>query len=156
VAQAALLAAWQHRQQYRGEGPFEHWMLRIAHTTAVRAAKARQRQSETSVGLESDNSAKGDDLDELLRRDAFDHALTLLCDLPYRQMSMILWRYIGGYSIEEVAVGLRCSPGTVKAACHTGLKTLRTRMESDPRMVAGNHVRDFNECLGFPANSVIY
>ncbi|MHB8504715.1 MAG: sigma-70 family RNA polymerase sigma factor [Acidimicrobiales bacterium] len=53
----------------------------------------------------------------------------LLGVLPQRQRATVVLRYLVGLRVEEVAEALGCSPGTVKAAAHAGLRRLRIELE---------------------------
>jgi RNA polymerase sigma factor (sigma-70 family) len=55
--------------------------------------------------------------------------LELIGDLPYRQRVVIVARYWGGWSEQEIAGALGCRPGTVKSLASRALNRLRTEVE---------------------------
>jgi RNA polymerase sigma factor (sigma-70 family) len=77
--------------------------------------------------------------DERLVGECFDAGPELLLDLAEqraalraavaalapRQRAMVVLRYFGDCSLEEVGVALGCRPGTVRATLHQALKRLR-------------------------------
>lgn len=55
--------------------------------------------------------------------------LALIGQLPYRQRVVIVTRYWGGWSEQEIARALGCRPGTVKSLASRALNRLRTEVE---------------------------
>jgi RNA polymerase sigma-70 factor (sigma-E family) len=49
--------------------------------------------------------------------------------LPRRQRAVLVLRYLYDLSVADVAVALRCSPGTVKSQAHHGLAALRQLLD---------------------------
>lgn len=49
--------------------------------------------------------------------------------LPYRQRVVIVTRYWGGWSENDIARALGCRPGTVKSLASRGLSRLRTEVQ---------------------------
>lgn len=134
LAQATLIVAWHQRRRYRGDGSFKGWLLRIARTVGLRAIRSRQHQRDMNETL-CNMAFLERDHDELCGlTEELAHIIDAIVDLPHRQQSAVLWRYVGGYSIEEVATGLGCAPGTIKASCHSAMRLLRARLtEMDRR-----------------------
>lgn len=128
MVQATFIAAWRCARQYRGDGPVRHWLLRIAHSVVARSRRARLQRASADETVLASIPCERDETDVLWRRDECERVLRLIADLPDRQRSIVLWRYVGGYSVDEVAAGMRCAPGTVKAACHSALRVIRARM----------------------------
>lgn len=52
--------------------------------------------------------------------------------LPPRQRAVIVLRFYGGLSEQEIADALGCAPGTVKSTSSAALKALRERMGEKP------------------------
>lgn len=59
-----------------------------------------------------------------------------LATLPQRQRHTVVLRYLEDLSVEEVAILLDCSPGTVKRASHDGLANLRRTLEATDQEVS--------------------
>jgi RNA polymerase sigma-70 factor (sigma-E family) len=55
--------------------------------------------------------------------------------LSFDQRSVVILRYVEGFSIEETAAALRCTPQAVKSRAHRGLAALRSHLEQE---AAGN------------------
>lgn len=56
--------------------------------------------------------------------------LDVLIKLPFRQRAVLVCRYWGDWSEQEIADALGCRPGTVKTLASRGLDRLRRQMES--------------------------
>lgn len=56
--------------------------------------------------------------------------LESIAELPYRQRVVIVARYWGGWSEQEIARVLGCRPGTVKSLASRALNRLRTEVQT--------------------------
>ncbi|MFJ9694718.1 SigE family RNA polymerase sigma factor [Kitasatospora sp. NPDC101183] len=62
--------------------------------------------------------------------------------LPARQRAVVVLRYFEDLSVEEVAVTLGCSTGTVKSQASRALRTLQSRLPvNEPAWGGDRHVR---------------
>ncbi|MEY9861065.1 RNA polymerase sigma-70 factor (sigma-E family) [Catenulispora sp. GAS73] len=57
-----------------------------------------------------------------------------LAELPARQRAAVVLRYYCDLSVEQTAVELNCSPGTVKSQTARGLATLRRILQAQPSL----------------------
>jgi RNA polymerase sigma factor (sigma-70 family) len=89
----------------------------------VNTAKSRERDERRHRErvLRQEPSAAGN------RSDA--ELLELIAELPYRQRVVLIARYWGGWSEQEIAYALGCRPGTVKSLASRALDRLRTEVE---------------------------
>ena len=60
-----------------------------------------------------------------------DHLLGELAKLPRRQRAVLVLRYYGGLTDNEIAEAIGCSPGTVRAHASRALATLRIEFTSN-------------------------
>lgn len=74
--------------------------------------------------------------DSVVLVDPVDQRLTshelvsALAQLPLRQRQAVVLRYLEDIPVAEVAVLMRCSPGTVKASAFQGLRNLRSALST--------------------------
>lgn len=89
----------------------------------VNTAQSRERDEHRyrERVLYQERSAAGDHSDAEL--------LELIAELPYRQRVVIVARYWGGWSEQEIARALGCRPGTVKSLASRALNRLRTEVQ---------------------------
>ena len=57
LVQDILLKAWQNLASWRGDAPFEHWLLRIGVRTCYDHLRSRRRQREPTLSQISDDEA---------------------------------------------------------------------------------------------------
>lgn len=57
LVQDILLKAWQNLASWRGDAPFEHWLLRIGVRTCYDHLRSRRRQREATLSQMSDDEA---------------------------------------------------------------------------------------------------
>jgi RNA polymerase sigma-70 factor (sigma-E family) len=57
-----------------------------------------------------------------------DETWDAICNLPFRQRSVVVLRFYEDFSIEEIADVLGCRIGTVKSRLHRGLEKLRSEL----------------------------
>ena len=97
------------------------WVVRVATNLAIDDARARGRRSRVAVpDLDTDRIEVVADRVDLRR------ALSQLSD---RQRDVVLLRYFGDLSEQQIADELGIAPGSVKSHASRGLATLRTLME---------------------------
>ncbi|MFG1812811.1 SigE family RNA polymerase sigma factor [Kribbella sp. NPDC049174] len=68
-----------------------------------------------------------------------DQLITELAKLPRRQRAVLVLRYYGGQTDNEIAETLGCSPGTVRAHASRALATLRIELDNPSLTTEVNH-----------------
>jgi RNA polymerase sigma-70 factor, ECF subfamily len=135
VAQDAFIQAYRSLAAWRGDGPFEAWVRRIAMRRAFAHVGARR-----DVGLpEVDGEAldlrgrPGDEPEPMaLARETRDELVTMISALPAAHRRVVALRFSDELSIEEIARATSAPSGTVKSRLHRALGELRERMDARP------------------------
>ena len=124
VAQDAFLAAFEQITDYRGEGPFQVWVKRIA---ARQYVKRRRREARLDLMADPPEPAGAifDEGARAARRMDLDDALQGLTAAERLCVSLC---YGGGLSHAEAAEALNAPLGTVKSHVKRGLDKLRARL----------------------------
>ncbi|MFI5692835.1 SigE family RNA polymerase sigma factor [Kribbella sp. NPDC051586] len=78
--------------------------------------------AEVDSGTSPDHAEQAADHDQLLSE---------LAKLPRRQRAVLVLRYFGGLTDNEIAETIGCTPGTVRAHASRALATLRIEFTSD-------------------------
>jgi RNA polymerase sigma-70 factor (ECF subfamily) len=117
LAQETLLEAWRKLAQFRGEGAFAGWLLRIAWTRYLMEARRRKLEPLEAA----DDRAAPEDLNVDARLD-LEHAMRRLA--PGERAGLTLC-YALGYSNEEAAAILELPPGTLKSHIARGRAKLK-------------------------------
>jgi RNA polymerase sigma-70 factor (ECF subfamily) len=139
AAQEAFVTAYRSLATWRGDGPFGAWLTRIAVRIAIRQAGRRK----SVVWLDVDDGSSDTEISATLaeasiaaahrtdpsvltvraeRASTVRHAVSSLPE-PYREV--VLLRFFGELSLEEIAREVDRPLGTVKTQLHRGLARLR-------------------------------
>jgi RNA polymerase sigma-70 factor (ECF subfamily) len=132
VAQDAFLQAYRALATFRGDGPFGAWLRRIAVRVAIAHLAGRHDLvrlnadglDEQEAALQSRDDPEAQALD-LEWRGAIHDAIARL---PSSQRDVILLRFYGDLSLQEIAELTRDPLGTVKSRLHRGLAGLRDHL----------------------------
>jgi RNA polymerase sigma-70 factor (ECF subfamily) len=136
--------------RFRGdETAWRAWVFTTARRRAVDAGRKRAR--ETRLGWRAGTWATDtspDSAETVLDLATTQDALRLVRQLPAIQAEAVLLRVMVGLPVADVAAILGRSPGSVRVACHRGLKALATLLASSidedpdgsPRGVGGTRV----------------
>ena len=133
VAQDAFLRAYRALATFRGDGPFGAWLRRIAVRVAVARLAGRRDLVRldaaeeldlhaTAVQSQDDPEARTLDLEW---RSAIHDAVARL---PMRQRDVVILRFYGDLSLQEIAELTSDPLGTVKSRLHRGIAGLRAHL----------------------------
>lgn len=129
IAQDAFTAAFQALATFRGDGPFGAWVRRIA----VRAAVARLASRPDLTWLDMDEpdpsaaALRADDDPErtALEAEYRSTVIDAIRKLPSPQRAVVMLRFYGDLSLEEIAIATNHPIGTVKSRLSRGMAGLR-------------------------------
>lgn len=79
-----------------------------------------------------------DDFAMVHERDALLAAVRIL---PARQRAVLVLRFFDDLSVEDTAVTLGCSPGTVKSQTHHALRSLRAALAESEEKIHADHTK---------------
>jgi RNA polymerase sigma factor (sigma-70 family) len=119
VAAEALTRTYVHWTRVRGFEYRDAWVARVATNLAIKASRRRAPAGE---------SITADTADATTLRLALVDALARL---PRRQREAVALRYLADFTIDDVALTLGVSAGTVKQSVHRALRTLRNQLGTD-------------------------
>lgn len=147
LAQETLVRAWKSIQRYNECCQFFTWLCAILlnryrtvrkkkQPIALSALHDFESQSAQQV-LENVADANPSPAELTEQAEATSLVQRCLEDLPAKQREVIYLRFYVNASLEEIAMALRCSTGTVKSRLYHGLEKLR-RMKAIKAGGAGN------------------
>ena len=128
LLQEVFQRAWQAQDRYRDEGHERAYLLRIADRLVVDRSRRLGREinvdEETwhEVEPEARTSAAAD---SLVLTEASEELTAALDRLSPAQKRVLLLRFFGDLSFEEIAAALDCPLGTALSHCRRGLMNLR-------------------------------
>jgi RNA polymerase sigma-70 factor, ECF subfamily len=142
AAQEAFVTAYRSLATWRGEGPFGAWLTRIAVRIAVRQAGRRKLVAWLDMGIVADGSvrdpasasvasasvAAASRTDPSVLTARAERAADIrgaVANLPEPYREVVVLRFFGELSLEEIARQVERPLGTVKTHLHRGLQRLR-------------------------------
>jgi RNA polymerase sigma-70 factor, ECF subfamily len=148
AAQEAFVTAYRSLAAWRGNGPFGAWLTRIAVRIAVR--KASQRKTVGWLNVDGHDGAPQDErvtaslaaasiaastrMDPgalAIRAERASAVRRAVAALPEPHREVVLLRFFGELSLEEIARELDRPLGTVKTHLHRGLARLRESVSAE-------------------------
>jgi RNA polymerase sigma-70 factor (ECF subfamily) len=142
AAQEAFVTAYRSLASWRADGPFGAWLTRIAVRIAVRQAGRRKSVTWLDVGGDSagrEGDAVSRSLDAAsiaavgrtdphllaVRAERASAVRAAVAGLPEPYREVVVLRFFGELSLEEIARQVERPLGTVKTHLHRGLLRLR-------------------------------
>jgi len=111
---------------------FSGWLYRIAHNLVIDHYRKRGRVQQVSLDMGPPLHATGSDpyerAQQTLQQEALRKAINQLTD---DQATVIVMRFLQGYSIAEVAAAMGKTEGAVKALQFRAVERLRRLMEAE-------------------------
>lgn len=134
VAQDTFVQAYQSLATFRGDGPFGAWLRRIAVRAAVGRLAARpdlitldgETLDPRAAALTSGDDPEASVLDAEHRAAIIDAVESL----PAPQRDVVLLRFYGDLSLEEIARVTNHPLGTVKSRLSRGVSSLRDQLST--------------------------
>ena len=127
VVQETLLAVHRARHTYDPRRPFGPWLVAVAHSRVVDAARRARRRMRHEQPLEGDPLARADAGTELTVR-----LSQALGRLPARQRRIIELLKIEGWCARDIGAALGLSVSNVKVIAHRGYAALRRTLKDEP------------------------
>jgi len=124
VVQDAFTDAWHRLPRLRDPAAFPGWIVAIARSRAVDAARRRPRH-DAAANLAADLA-----VDPPPRLEAAA-ALRAIRELPDTYRETLIMRLVEGLSGPEIAAHTGMSPDSVRVHLHRGMKLLRDRLGGD-------------------------
>ena len=131
LLQEVFRRAWQSQDRYRDEGHERAYLLRIADRLVVDRSRrlGREVNLDDASWHEVEPAARdGTPDDELVRGETSGELNAALDQLSLAQRRVLLLRYFGDLTFEEIAQALDCPLGTALSHCRRGLAALRKSM----------------------------
>ncbi|HMD01796.1 MAG TPA: sigma-70 family RNA polymerase sigma factor, partial [Candidatus Baltobacteraceae bacterium] len=128
VTQAVFLKVWSAPEAFRG-GNFGAWIARVARNGALDVLRSRALRSEGEIP--TDIPVEGMLEDVVFSNIEGTRVRAALADLPPDQREPIELGFFGGITHEEIARRMATPLGTIKTRIRTGLRRLRSSLETE-------------------------
>ena len=123
--------AWENLDRYQPSGrPFIAWLYTIAHNTVIDHYRTRKETVaiENTVSLASDAPSPDEQVELHFEAENLRSALRTLTP---EQEQVVVLKFIGGMTTDEIAVQLDKSAGAIRALQMRALQALAKQMEKD-------------------------
>ena len=121
--QETFISALRAYPRLRAGSNIRAWVLTIAHRKAVDCHRGRARRALPVAELEAPDTRTGG------RSDPGDVELWgAVRELPPRQRSAVVLRFLGDLPHREIAAAIGCSEEAARRSLHEGLQKLRTEV----------------------------
>lgn len=121
LAQDTFLKAWDVLDTYLGKGEFRHWLLKIAWTTFLQAARKNRQLKKLVDAIEAETHEEPIQTSE----QAAPEVDRLLAILTSEARACMLLSYSYGFSHQEVSDMLSLPLGTVKSVIRRSVLQIR-------------------------------
>jgi RNA polymerase sigma-70 factor, ECF subfamily len=126
AVQEAFVQAWKNWDKVGGYDDPAGWVRRVALNRLLNRRRALLRRGQALIHLSGRLSTPDGSPAE-----GAAALLQALAELPLKQRTALTLRYLGGYSLAEVADAMRVSEGTVSQHLHRGRESLRRSLEDE-------------------------
>ena len=126
AVQEALLKAWKHRDEFRGEAALDSWIHRIALNAAIDLIRRRKTRAEDELDDDSFEAAptaspESDYVQEALGKDL----AVAMQRLSTMERQVFLLKHIEGWRLDEIAESLQTTINGVKHSLFRAVRKLR-------------------------------
>jgi len=130
AVQSAFLDLYGARARYRAEGRFRSYLYLLVMNRCRMMLRKRRALAVLTLGLMHTPQAPAvSPLDRALDDDEGRAVRAAIDDLPSAKREVVVLRYMGDLSLDEIARALDVPLGTVKSRLHAALGELQTRLE---------------------------
>ena len=134
LAQEVFCRAWQGRERYQEQGHARSYLLRIADRLAcdrIRRKKPEETLSHEGWQDKEPWSDSGDPVKTAVQSEAAQRLNAALAQVTPIQQRVLLLRYYGQLTFEQIAQTLGCPLNTALSHCRRGLEVLRKQLAED-------------------------
>ena len=130
AVQEALLKAWNHRDEFRGEAALDSWIHRIALNAAIDLTRRRKRRAEDELDPESVEAGPSSAAESQYAEHAFGKDLaTAMQRLSSKERQIFRLKHVEGLRLAEVAESLQMPIGSVKNSLFRAVRKLRVDLQ---------------------------
>ena len=130
AVQEALLKAWDHRDEFRGEAALDSWIHRIALNAALDLVRRRKRRGEEELEEDGFEAPPSTSAESEYVQQAFDKDLSSAMQrLTTKERQIFLLKHVEGWRLEEIGESLHMPIGSVKNSLFRAVRKLRVDLQ---------------------------
>jgi len=119
------------------DGHLVEWLFTVCRNRALDVVRKESRMNTSSPTLDGARSAEPEPSAVSERNETVGRILQLLRTLPGKQQEVLRLKFQEGLSYKEISGITQLTVSHVGVLIHTGLKTLRSRLDAAPRVAPG-------------------
>ena len=129
AVQEALLKAWDHRDEFRGEAALDTWIHRIAINAALDLTRRRKRRAEDELDEDAFEAPVAMGAERESIEQAFDKDLTTAMQrLSTKERQIFLLKHVEEWRLDEIAESMQMPIGSVKNSLFRAVRKLRVEL----------------------------
>ena len=130
AVQEALLKAWDHRDEFRGEAALDSWIHRIALNAAIDLTRRRKRRAEEELDPEGFEAGPTSSAESEYVGQAFGKDLaSAMQRLTNKERQIFLLKHVEGWRLEEISESLQTPLGSIKNGLFRAVRKLRVDLQ---------------------------
>lgn len=136
VIQETFISVYKNIGRLDNDRMFTAWINRIAYNCSLKMLSSHKEIPVEDIIAEREMSASKtiDPLDMVLSKDENNKIMKCILDLPPEFKTTLILRYYGDFKLEEIAVSMECSLGTVKSRLNRAKAALCKSIRSKNRV----------------------
>ena len=147
LAQEAFVKVYASLQSFREEASFKTWLFHIT-ANVCRDALRQRRRKQIVVSLDAPVPVEDGTIERQLTdlttspdeiydgKEKMSYLQKFINNLPPEYRLVLVMRDVQGFSYEEIAMSVGCSPGTVKSRLNRARRTLRDKIMQHEELLA--------------------
>ena len=128
IYQEVFLKAWRSLNSFEFKSDFYTWLYRITANTCYSYKTGKQRHHMENISLEEGYHDAYEDERNDDREEQQASIIAAVDELPQKQKTVFILRYYQGHKIQDIAILLGCTTGTVKRYLHRATHKLRREL----------------------------
>jgi RNA polymerase sigma-70 factor (ECF subfamily) len=128
ITQETFIRVFEKIKQFDDTQPFEPWLYRVTLNVAKNMLRKKEIIQLFRLGYDERQESP---LEYVVRQESEEMLWERIKDLPFKQQSVIVLKYMNGFSQEEIADILQIPLGTVKSRLHNALQKLKRRLAQE-------------------------
>jgi RNA polymerase sigma-70 factor (ECF subfamily) len=129
--QESFIRAFRGFPRLRDDSNMRAWLYKIATNVAYTHLKKRSRLSSRTTDLSEFISIATTDRFE--QRELLEVVFQAIEQLPLKQQAALMLRNYQGFTYQEIALALECSPESARANVYQAIKKLRTKLSEETK-----------------------
>lgn len=139
VIQETFISVYKNIGGLDNNQMFTAWLNRIAYNCSLKMLNNNKEEIpvEEIIAKKEEGATKAEDpLNMVLSKDESSKIVDCILNLPTEYKTTLILRYYADFKLDEIAVAMECSLGTVKSRLSRGKEALRKSLRSENKILS--------------------